>query len=479
MSNPYHITEYGTIRSKSDYEGGDSMRLDELYLPQKEFEELLDFIIYNQESGRDGERIFSISKKGKKRQISTKNYVGVIETKNGVRLEILPKFFKASKNYEEDLEKTRRVFLIMLKRLKNSPFKSIGSAHLKTTHNFPLLEIFIENYINEVQKLILKGLKSNYVPVEENLSLIRGKILSSENMRFNHSNRAKFYCLYDLYSLNIVQNKLIKSTLLKLNLVSRRHRNRSNIIKLLAQLDNVEPSNDPKQDLLKAKEGNRLFQDYDTLIKWSNIFLNDLSFTNFSGESKNLAIFFPMERIFEDYVGYLFKKHVEGYEIKTQDKTYYLVEDHRENGKFKLKPDIVAKHSVNSSQIIIDTKWKLIDQNNEKKNYNISQADMYQLYAYGKKYALNSENSIVPNLVIIYPKSDQFNEPLDDFIYEGDLILNIMPFDLQCAINTDLEKDEVNRIIEKSRKINTYKLFESRIGIAAEPKTEYVVKKNI
>ena len=449
MATSYHITEYGTIRSIADYETNDFQSLDELYLPEEEFNDLLDYIIFNQESGRDGDKIFSITRKGKKRQIKTKNYVGVIETSNGVRLEILPKIFKSSNNYKDDLDKTKKVFLIMLKRLRNSPFRNLGSAHLKTAPNFPLLEIFIENYIKEVQKLLLKGLKSSYISIEDNIPMVRGKILNSKNIKINHSDRAKFYCEYDVYSQNIVHNSIIKTTLIKLRLISRRHSNRSSIIKMLGQFDNVDISIDPKKDLQKVDVSNRLFSDYKLLIEWSNIFLNDLTFTNFSGESKNLAILFPMERIFEDYVGYLFKKHVEGYEIKTQDKSYYLVENHKDSHKFRLKPDIVANRMADSSQIIIDTKWKLINQFNEKKNYNITQADMYQLYAYGKKYAYNSETPISPKLVLVYPKSDKFSEALDDFIYEGDLVLNIVPFDMQCALNSEKEKEEVMGIMEK------------------------------
>ena len=101
-----------------------------------------------------------------------------------------------------------------------------------------------------------------------------------------------------------------------------------------------------------------------------------------------MAILFPMERIFEDYVGYLMKTYADGHEIKTQDKSYYLVSNHKDKNKFRLKPDIVATNEINNEQLIFDTKWKLLDESKEKKNYNISQSDMYQLYAYGKKYDL-------------------------------------------------------------------------------------------
>ncbi len=59
--------------------------------------------------------------------------------------------------------------------------------------------------------------------------------------------------------------------------------------------------------------------------------------------------------------------------------------------KFKLQPDIV----INNGKIIMDTKWKLLDL--QKENQNISQADIYQMFAYASKYE-NCEK-----VFLIYP----------------------------------------------------------------------------
>ena len=49
--------------------------------------------------------------------------------------------------------------------------------------------------------------------------------------------------------------------------------------------------------------------------------------------------------------------------------------------------------------VILDTKWKsLID--NERANYGISQADMYQMYAYSKKYQTSE-------IWLLYPMNDE------------------------------------------------------------------------
>lgn len=67
----------------------------------------------------------------------------------------------------------------------------------------------------------------------------------------------------------------------------------------------------------------------------------------------------------------------------------------------------------------------MINQNLASKNYNISQADMYQLYAYGKKYQLKNGHI---QLALIYPQYENFNSKLQ-FKYEEYLEIDIIPFD--------------------------------------------------
>ena len=49
--------------------------------------------------------------------------------------------------------------------------------------------------------------------------------------------------------------------------------------------------------------------------------------------------------------------------------------------------------------VILDTKWKSLI-NNEKNNYGISQQDMYQMYAYSKKYDTSE-------IWLLYPVNDE------------------------------------------------------------------------
>jgi len=432
----YNICEFGVIRSIENYGDAENIPLEEIYLPTNHFDSLYNYISNSQDDSKDGEKPFTLSSKGRKRQIRIKNFVGVIETKEGLHLEILPKIhLNKSTNTEKD---TKKVFLRMLKHLRNSPFVNISKAHLEAPKDFPILEVFIKSYITEVENKLQHGIKHDYILHEENVFFLKGKLIIAEDIKRNHSHKAHFYCEFSEYSPNISLNRILKSTLLKLLKLSNNYQNIYSINKILSHLEDVDSSTDIQSDFSKINLENRLLLNYKTVVEWSEIFLMNKSFTNFKGDNLNMAILFPMEKIFEDYLAYLFKKYSEGYKIKTQDKSYFLIEEHRNEKRFGLRPDIVI-NSETTKQKVIDTKWKLLDEFAEKKNYNISQADMYQLYAYGKKYTIPTQE---PRLILLYPSNPKFTNKLDHFIYEGDLKLEVVPFDF-----TKDEKEQIEYII--------------------------------
>jgi 5-methylcytosine-specific restriction enzyme subunit McrC len=434
----YHICEYGIIRSMNDYSDDAVSSLEELYLPEKQFESIHKYISQNQDESSESEKPFSLFSRGKRKQIKVKNYVGVIETKEGLHLEILPKIHLDKTS--DELGDTKSIFLKMLKHLKDSPFVNISKAHIETKKDFPILEVFIKSYISEAEKVFNHGVKSDYVLVEENVSFLKGKLKVNQNIKYNFANKSKFFCEFSEYSPNIAANRLIKSTLIKLLKITSSYNNYYSINKILSHLEEVDASANIKSDLAKVSSANRLLSKYKTLLLWSEIFLRNKSFTNFKGDNLNMAILFPMEKIFEDYVAFLFGKYSDGFKIKVQDKSYFLVEEHKGEKRFRLKPDIVIEKEKTKKKIV-DTKWKLLDQFAERRNYNITQADMYQLYAYGKKY---TTDDIDPSLVLLYPSNPNFSNKLDNFIYEGDLALEVIPFDFNKP-----EEEVINYILNE------------------------------
>jgi 5-methylcytosine-specific restriction enzyme subunit McrC len=182
---------------------------------------------------------------------------------------------------------------------------------------------------------------------------------------------------YDEYLPDIEVNRILKSALVKLNKISKNMKNQKHLRELLFIFDNV--SKYKRKDFKYVL--NRNLSYYKNALLWAEVFLKNRSFSVFRGENKAFALLFDMNKLFENYVGDFFKRRCKN--VKLQDKKFKLFENEE---KFALIPDIVI-----NKKIIFDTKWKII---NEKSD--ISQADLYQMYAYVTKYKIKRGYLLYP-----------------------------------------------------------------------------------
>ena len=380
-------------------------RVYERIIGKKDFGDIENFILKNSDENAPFLRIAS-GVGGK--FIQARNYVGVLQTKSGLTIEILPKI--ADKN---DAERSKAVFIKMLRTLKNFQFKSSNLASLKT-QNLPLLEIFISMFLCELESLVKKGIKSDYVALEENLNFLKGKLNINEQIKRNSIHKERFYVGYSEFLSDIKINRIIKTTLKSLYKKSNSSKNQQKIRELLFIFDEVSECEDYKNFFAKLVT-NRQVKHYEQTLLWCKIFLLNNSFTPHKGDDLAFALLFDMNALFESYVGNFMKKSFPGTILQHSEK--HLVENPK---SFKLRPDIFLK-----GKFIADTKWKIISSKDD-----ISQADLYQLYAYGKKHPCDGK------LYIIYPKIDGIKQEFMKFGYDDEMLLEILYF--------DLEKDENN-----------------------------------
>lgn len=443
--------EFGTLVE------GIPQNVGECGVPEQAFNNLWNFIL-SSDSTDDSDMIMSVHSRRGRRYIKTGRYVGTIQTKDGTIIEILPKIYKTGGEQETDKEKCREVFLNMLRHFTETTARSFQNASLSTKKGFPILESYISNYISAVEELVVGGLKRNYSQVSENQNFLKGKLDIGRQITNNVANKTKFAIQFHKYIEDIPQNRIIVSTLYKLFEQTSSVSNRGRITTLLNILSDIPPSSNVERDLSIALGSNRLFQAYEQLLKWSSQFLLNRGFTTFSGSYVNQSLLFQAEKLFEQFIAYLFRKYVpQKLQANSQNARYYLVDRHcNGKGMFRLRPDIVVESNQDSLHydcVIIDTKWKAIDSYSPKSNYLIDIKDMYQLYAYGRKYmqgeSVKAGHNVVPKLVLLYPYSEKFNQPLPEFVYEDvlekyGLKLMVVPFDL--ADSKSYEKQILNII---------------------------------
>lgn len=416
----YTITEYGgfTRGIKS---------LGYQVLPEKTFDALETFILANNtDTGTDAVQLLSLSARHSVGKIITaKNYVGLIKMSDGTVIEILPKIL-GNGITEGD---TKRIFLEMLKTLKDVTFKDLNVSNLQTDH-LNLLEIFIKMFLDEVTILTKQGLKAAYTPVEANERYFKGKLLASQNIKNNLVDKGRFFVCYEDFNINRPENRLIKSTLRFLRNTTNDARNRQNATRLLSFFDGVEYSTNIDSDFSKCFL-DRSMSHYSKALSWCRVLLKGNSFTAFAGNEVAIALLFPMEKLFESFVAAKFRRHIgRSVNLRTQDVRYSLFDTPVR--AFSLRPDIVLEFE--GRIVIVDTKWKLLS--DDAQNIGISQSDMYQMYAYGKKYQAD-------RIVLLYPYSDAVNNTNITYVSNDQVEVDIEFVDLKnpdCSITQLLAK---------------------------------------
>ena len=373
------------------------------YLPESVFRDFEDFIheFAGDDEHADALEFLKISfRRNVGSIITVNNYVGLIQIHNGYQIQVLPKI-DFGRDPDKKNEETKKVFLRMLRSMKDFPSKVFNDANLKMDR-MTLYEIFINMYLQEVWTLVKHGIKADYIAREDNHSFYKGKLVVNEHIKQNIAHGERFYVRYDEYLVDRAENRIVKATLLKLQAITDSAENQKEIRKLLISFEMVKPSVNHQKNFSKVVI-DRNTKDYEMLMRWSRVFLLNKSFTTFSGATKARALLFPMEKVFESYVAQQLKKVLAdlNWEVSAQDKGFYLFDSPRQ---FALRPDIVITRD-DGSKAILDTKWKsLVDR--PRINYGISQADMYQMYAYSKKYETSE-------IWLLYPVNSEMRDHSD------------------------------------------------------------------
>lgn len=373
-------------------------------------------------------RWLKLTQRSGRRAIQVSSYVGVLRAPCGFQIEVLPKIGRGSSQDKATRENEARDLLIqMLKCL-------VGFRHIQTTDadllatRMPLLEVFIQQFLMAVQSVVKRGLRSDYVTTQDNLAALRGKLRISQHIRQNIVRRDRFYTEYDLFTPNRPENRLLHSALRAVTALSRTQENQRMARELCFVFNEVPESINFLQDI-QAIRLDRGMSYYEHALDWAKLILYGLSPLTGAGNKNAPSLLFPMETLFEAYVEkHLRKQLASGLVLKAQVRSQYLVEHQKQNW-FRLKPDLlIQKHHEN--HLLLDTKWKLLDsqKSNGSDKYQLSQADFYQLYAYGHHYLEGTGD-----VVLVYPKTDSFDKPLPAFRFpqSDDLRLWVLPFCLK------------------------------------------------
>lgn len=357
----------------------------------------------------------------KEKCIKFDKYTGIIQLKDGTYLEILPKVDKNT-----NLNDSRKIFenLIQASHNLTKEYKHNKISNSGTKKDNHIIEIFISVFCKDILELLKKGIKKSYIKKSENLNKYKGKLKFLEHVKYNIISKNNFFVEYSDFSLDIPENRILKSACLYLIKQTEIEENKKALRRLLIELDGVSPCTNIDKDL-QEKQINRLHEYYARPLQYAEFFLRHDNFMPQKGRTALPALLFPLNKMFEDYIEIFFKNN-KIKNLRTQYSPYNLIKTDKKE-LFNTKMDFIIYN--NSNALILDAKWKELDVNDDK--LGVSQADLYQLYSYAS--IIRSKELKNVSIALLYPQTSKFNQVKGWTYFDGTKIF-IIPINL---LNTE------------------------------------------
>ena len=335
----------------------------------------------------------------------TSYYIGISEI-NGQPFEVLPKW--------EDLDFMSLFSFALLYQPSAEYFSSCYDINwnkeiIASTELYNILTpLLVMQYLNILDKLVGKGLKRDYVTIEENLhSKIRGKLKPIANWRKNELKKkeAFFYCQYQDFSANIPVNRLLKKALdISLHLlgdVRSRSKNMTGLTFLSSKMKLVEAFKNIDSDVclesIKNYKFDKLNIYYSEAIRLAKSIIRhqDNVLNDGSGKKKVPLFWIDMSRLYEVYVLGLLQN-------KYPDQILFQVK-----GSYSTQCDYLHI----GEGIVLDAKYKLwYSSNNGRNSHSDSMiADIREISAYARDerfLSLMNKDTISPICIIIHPDEE-------------------------------------------------------------------------
>ena len=334
------------------------------------------------------ERFLDIGRK----EIKPLGFAGVVKA-GELTLQIFPKLFRKGR-YEEHKQIVAGNLLKMLSitnqlKIKESDFAALDLADLD------LFEVFIQIFARKLRNLIHSTQVREYTKRQQDLRYVRGRIETKD-----YVNPARLHiipCRYFELSADTMINRTLKYAC---HLMARSSKNFETVRMLRSvvnALDQVE-TKPVKVAEIDRIVFNRLTQVYEPFIGFCRIFLSHSTLTLQASEVESFSLLIPMEKLFEEFIyevlqdnhSFFFEGHPE---IKSQNYIGTLATKENGGGVFQLRPDVVIRQ--HGRVAVLDTKYKVLDEVERK--FGVSQADMYQMYAYVTKLQVTAG-------VLLYPE---------------------------------------------------------------------------
>jgi 5-methylcytosine-specific restriction enzyme subunit McrC len=310
-----------------------------------------------------------------------------------------------------------------------------------------LTRLFASHLLEEWQR----GAHRHYHVIEDELPVLKGRWRVAEHLR-RPARRHVFPVAFDEFTADNSLNRVLRFVVERLWRLTRDSDNRRALGELRQWMEEVHlPAHVTAREAAPALL-TRLNARYEPLLSLARLFLEGGSLQLAARDFTTYAFVFDMNRLFEEFVVGLVRRHRErvlpealhdcALLPQSHKSPHYLARDEESRLVFQLRPDLAFKDG-DKFPLLLDAKYKRLDAADRR--LGVSQSDFYQMHAYARRYRC-------PRVVLLYPQTADTNAPLRArFTLEDErgVTIEAATLDLRADLSTAHGRDRMTGELKK------------------------------
>lgn len=286
--------------------------------------------------------------------------------------------------------------------LKQGDYENVAAEQFEKIH-----DLFAAILVKGVSRQLKQGLYREYVPVKEDLSVMRGKLNINGTMALQMQRKRQFSCEFDEFSEDNIYNQILKTTINRLihakDVDLERRKSLKKLLVFFGNVKLIQPDYIAWNKIIYQRNN----RNYELLLNICYFILNGMLQTTENGEYKLLAFSDEhMERLYERFILEYYRQHHVELNPSAQHIKWNLTEE-PDNTMIQFLPDMRTDITLqkDGKTLIIDAKYygKAMIQNFDKST--LRSAHLYQIFAYVRN--MDIENTGNVSGLLLYAKTDE------------------------------------------------------------------------
>jgi len=318
-----------------------------------------------------------------RRCVRFRQYVGLIRV-GRLGIEILP---KTTGRNDQDHGRWRDAMTMMLERTVFSSSLRTERADVEVRRR-DLLDLFVQHFADEVERLQREGLSRGYRTVEENRTSFKGRLNVGKQATVNCVHEERFHVSYRVFDYATLAHQILLAALDLLVRYPLRGSLRSRIRRLLFRFPEI-PRRTITDEHFRRVPTTRVTRRYAHALALARLILRHHSPDLRWGSDDLIALLFDSNQLFEAFIAQAFRRlPLAGVRVRTQVPRLLWRPEGGGRGR-RVVPDVVLTGGETEA-VVVDTKWKV------PKAGKPSIEDLRQMYVYNELFGSS-------RAILLYP----------------------------------------------------------------------------